>query len=510
MSKNEIPKYLQSQAVAYVRVSSKEQEKEGFSIPAQHKLLQNYAAERSIRILKTFEDVETAKQSGRTGFAEMLLFFENDPAKPRILLVEKTDRLYRNIKDWVHLDERKLEIHFVKENVIISPDSRSSEKFLHGIKVLMAKNYIDNLSEEVKKGMREKAEQGHWPTVAPIGYVNNLEIHRIEPDPDRANAITKMFDWYATGNYSLQQLTEMAASAGLTHPRSGRRLSKSEIHRALHNPIYYGDFNWNGRYYIGKHQPLISRDLFEKIQDVFGRSNRPKRTKRDFPFNGLLTCGLCGCAMTAEIKKGQYVYYHCTGYRGKCGNDYIRQENLSELLGDIASRIEIDHTLAEKIAAALRESHASKKIFQEEALNRLQSQYAAIQTKISKAYDDKLEGRISEDFWKSRHEAWQRELELIRSDMARHERANDSYIRKGIEILELAKQAHSRYLKENDQGRRRMLNALLSNCAYKRGSLSPTYNKPFDLLVNRAKKENWLGDRDSNPDQMVQSHPSYH
>ena len=94
--------------------------------------------------------------------------------------------------------------------------------------------------------------------------------------------------------------------------------------------------------------------------------------------------------------------------------------------------------------------------------------------------------------------------------MARHERANDTYIRKGIEILELAKQAHSRYLKENDQGRRRMLNVLLSNCTYKRGSLFPTYNKPFDLLANGVKKEKWLGDRDSNPDQVGQSHPSYH
>ena len=81
----------------------------------------------------------------------------------RTVLVEKTDRLYRNLKDWVTIDELGLEIHFVKENVVLSPDSRSSEKFMHGIKVLMAKNYIDNLSEEVRKGMLEKARQGIWP-----------------------------------------------------------------------------------------------------------------------------------------------------------------------------------------------------------------------------------------------------------------------------------------------------------------------------------------------------------
>ncbi len=103
-------------------------------------------------------------------FGEMVAFLREKSSSCRILLVEKTDRLYRNIKDWVTIDELGIEVHFVKENVVLSEDSRSSEKFMHGIKVLMAKNYIDNLGEEVRKGMIEKARQGHWPTVAPVGY----------------------------------------------------------------------------------------------------------------------------------------------------------------------------------------------------------------------------------------------------------------------------------------------------------------------------------------------------
>ena len=115
----------------------------------------------------------------------MVAFLAECPEPRPVLLVEKTDRLYRNIKDWVTIGDLDLEVHLVKEGVILSEDSRSSEKFMHGIRVLMAKNYIDNLSEEVRKGMREKAEQGHWPTVAHVGYVNNLEIRRIEVDPVR-------------------------------------------------------------------------------------------------------------------------------------------------------------------------------------------------------------------------------------------------------------------------------------------------------------------------------------
>src|SRR5262245_347597 len=142
-------------AVIYARVSSKEQEKEGFSIAAQMKLLKEYAAAQDFTVAQEYVDIETAKQTGRSAFGEMVSFLRKKTSA-RVLLVEKTDRLYRNLKDWVTLDELDLEIHLVKEGVILSRDSRSSEKFMHGIKVLMAKNYIDNLSEEARKGMLEK------------------------------------------------------------------------------------------------------------------------------------------------------------------------------------------------------------------------------------------------------------------------------------------------------------------------------------------------------------------
>src|SRR6185436_14859319 len=150
-------------AVLYARVSSKDQEREGFSIPAQQKLLRQYAHDQKLMVAREFIDIETAKQAGRGGFGERLAFLKATPSC-RTILVEKTDRLYRNIRDWINVDDLDIEVHFVKEGAVVSKASRSSDKFMHGIKVLMAKNYVDNLSEEVKKGLREKAEQGHWPT----------------------------------------------------------------------------------------------------------------------------------------------------------------------------------------------------------------------------------------------------------------------------------------------------------------------------------------------------------
>jgi DNA invertase Pin-like site-specific DNA recombinase len=203
------PATAHTRAVLYARVSSRDQEREGFSIPAQQALLRQYAQEHGIAILREFIDVETAKQAGRSGFGQMLAFVRADPSC-RVILVEKTDRLYRNFRDWITIDDLDVAIHFVKENAVVSKDSRSSDKFIHAIKVAMAKNYTDNLSEEVRKGLNEKVKQWHWPGVAHVGYVNNPATRRIDVDPVRGPLVSRVFDLYATGEYSLRALGQAA------------------------------------------------------------------------------------------------------------------------------------------------------------------------------------------------------------------------------------------------------------------------------------------------------------
>jgi len=171
----------------YVRVSSKEQEREGFSLDSQIRLLREYAETNDFIVLHEFVEVETAKQAGRTQFEAMLEFVKVTPGCDTIL-VEKTDRLYRNLKDWVTIDGLQVDVHLVKEASVVGPNAKSNEKFLHGIKVLMAKNYIENLGEEAHKGMLEKALKGGWPGKAPFGYKNNIENHTIEVEPEGADA----------------------------------------------------------------------------------------------------------------------------------------------------------------------------------------------------------------------------------------------------------------------------------------------------------------------------------
>jgi site-specific DNA recombinase len=482
--------------VIYARVSSKEQEREGFSIPAQLKLLRDYTAVADIGVTREFVDVETAKQSGRTGFGEMVKFLKQNPTC-RLLLVEKTDRLYRNLKDWVTVDDLDLEVHFVKESVILTHDSRSSEKFMHGIKVLMAKNYVDNLSEETRKGMLEKAEQGIWPSFAPLGYrnVNGPDGRKvIEPDPEIAPLIRQLFEWYATGTYSVRHVARMVRSAGLIFRKSRNPVPQATVHTILRSRIYMGDFDWDGRTYRGTHEPIVTRELWSQVQEVMDRrfARRHRKSKHDFPFSGLIVCGHCGCALVGEIKKGRYIYYHCTGFKGKCPEPYTRQEVLEERFAEILKGLVFDDEMMQWVTQALRHSHGDERRFHEGAIGRLQTEYQRLQDRLDAMYIDKLDGRVDTAFFDRKATEWRAEQSQVSRTIEEHHRANKTYLDEGIQLLDLARRAHSLFRKQVAAEKRRLLNFVLSNGIWKSGELSVTYRQPFEMLAVTAKSHEAL------------------
>ena len=439
-------------AVAYARVSTREQQREGYSIPAQTKLLDDYAVLNGIDIVSSHVDVETARKTGRTAFGEMLRYLRRRP-EVRILLVEKTDRLYRNLKDWATIDELGVEVHFVKESTIVSQDCRSSEKFVHGIKVLMAKAYIDNLSEETRKGMREKAQQGIWPSVAPVGYINVVEPsgrRTIAIDPEQGPLVTRLFDWYSTGCYSVKALAAKARKAGLRYRRSGKPVGTSTVHNMLRNRIYTGRFDWLGRTYDGLHEPLTSEALWEVVQDLLddrAHDNIHSR-KEGFPFHGLVKCGHCGCSLVAQMQKGRYIYYHCSGYHGKCPEPYLRQEKLEERFVELLGR--------------LRCSASDFARLRRDVLNRTGS--ALSSGEVGKVRQIR-EGALAED---------------------------------GMALLDMARTAHLVLPGLSVALKHQVLGLLLEECNWANDQLTATFQTPFNLFADYiARKECGAGERDS-------------
>jgi hypothetical protein len=240
---------------------------------------------------------------------------------------------------------------------------------------------------------------------------------------------------------------------------------------------------WMGKRYVGSHEPLITAETFESVQAVLRRKPRARYPKQRHAFMGLLTCARCGCSITAEKKKGKYVYYRCTGFRGACGNTYAREERLADLLGDVIRPIQITAEIVEDIATALRgiDHEADKR--RRESLRQLDQRRRTVVSKLDRGYEDFVSGRISEAFWNRKSQEWEAELAMVDADRPRLEQPRPLATVTAAKILELAKKAEILYKTQNPSEQRRLVETVLSNCTFDRGSLCPTYSKPFDLFV---------------------------
>ena len=337
---------MSEKVVLYARVSSKGQEKEGYSIPAQLDLLREYAQENNFEIVQEFVESETAKCAGRKKFNEMLKFLKKNKNITNIL-VEKTDRLYRNLTDYATIDESIYSLHLVKEHKILSPKSTSSEKLEHGFKVLIAKNYIDNLREETQKGRRKKIEEGYFIGQVPYGY-KKLDKKTTVPDEHKSKFVKRAFELYAENNISLRDLSKKLYAEGLLYIESNPRISTSQLESMLKNDCYTGLLRYKGKLYPGKHKPIVSNKLFAKVQKAFRKDNKPMSQKEHlFLYTGMLRCAECGKMITCEIKHGKWVYYHCTGNYGKCKNKsvYVREELIDKQINEAIKNLQIDDNI---------------------------------------------------------------------------------------------------------------------------------------------------------------------
>lgn len=490
-------------AVVYARVSSKEQEVEGYSIPSQLKFLHEYATKNGYRVVKEFVDVETAKKAGRTQFNKMLEFLD-ERENVKHVLVEKTDRLLRNISDYALIDrlieQSDIKVHLVKESVILSRDSRSNEKFIFGIKALMAKNYIDNLSEESKKGMLEKAEQGVYPSRAPFGYVNTIRDGKgfLQVDPENTPFVVKMFELYATGQYSLLSLKKKMLADGMIY-RNGKNFYKSAVEGILKNEFYTGVFYWKDKKYENAtHEAIISRELFAQVQRIMTNPFKNKSRKDLFAYTGWIKCGACNCSVTEEIKKGRYIYAHCSGYKGKCGQPYVREEEIGNQIAAVLGGIKVTDEVQEMVLAGMRESLKDKIEYHNTCVQQIERQIKVLQNRIDQAYLDRVDQKIGEEFWAGQHNKWLLEKENLSLKLVSYQKADTHYLEKATLILELAKKAPELFKKANVEQKRKICTLLFSNCSLKDGILDLQLKSPFDRILESSKTGNWRPQADSN------------
>lgn len=492
-------------AVLYARVSSKEQETEGYSIPAQLKFLHEYASKHTYSVVQEFVDVETAKKSGRPEFARMLAYVTDDPSVKHIL-VEKTDRLLRNFFDYHLIDQliskkQNITIHLVKEGTILSADSRSSEKFVFGIKALMAKNFIDNLSEETKKGMLEKAEQGTYPSFAPYGYMNTMENGKrvLQHDPQTAPLIKKMFELYATGQYSLLSLKRKMLADGMVY-RNGKNFYHSIVEKILKNEFYTGIFYWRGKKYENaSHAPIITKELFREVQEQLARPAKQKSRKGLFAYTTLIKCGECGSSITAEIKKEKYIYYHCTGYEGACSRPYMREKIIDAAIETTLQELQITDEVQQMIMQELRDSLKEQLDLHATHVEQIEKEIRVLQNRIDQAYLDKLDRKIDETFWQEQNKKWLTEKELLAAKVQGYQRPNTAHLENAHFSIELAKRATGLFRSANVEQKRALVSLLVSNFFITAGNADLELKELYSLMRISSKTGNWRPQRESNP-----------
>lgn len=482
---------MKDKAVIYCRVSSKEQEETGYSLPAQEKLLTEYAERKNLKVLKVFSVAESASGAKqRKVFAEMMSYLNGD--KTANLLCEKVDRLTRNLKeavvanDWVEAHvERK--IHFVKQNLVVHKNAKSDEKFRWDIEIVLAKKFISNLSEEVRKGQKEKIAQGWLPTKPPLGYKTIGEKGRKTHVIDTAVApfIRKMFELYSTGNYSVPALVDVMYKEGLRN-RSGKVLGKSRMYDLLSDPFYCGQMKWNEQVSPGKQEAIVTKDLFSLVQEKLNRKFKIPQYSKHLPvFKAKIECTECKGTITWEIQKGHW-YGHCNHYRDCTQAKWWKQEDVEDKLfpffDKVAPKSEKVMSVLQK---ALKESHSNEIDYHSTSLNGLNKRLETAQRRLEAIYEDKIDGKIPPEFYTRKYNEYTKEKEEVLESLKKLNEGNSKYYEAGFALHELASRAKEIYQSEkaSTEDKRLLLSKVFSNLSMEAKDIATEYTFAFEFFA---------------------------
>ena len=350
----------------YARKSTESDERQALSIESQVNEMLQIAERENIEVVDIRRESKSAKDSNkRPVFSELLGDIKEE--KFNAILTWAPDRLSRNAGDLGSvvdlMDEQKLHsIRTYGQTFSNSPN----EKFLLMILCSQAKLENDNRGINVKRGLRARCELGLWPTNAATGYIKERRLDRKNEcliDKDRAPVIKQMFEKVAYEKWSGRKLYHWLKFDLNFRTQAGKKhLSLGNIYKILDNTFYYGEFEYPkgaGIWYQGKHEPIITKELYDEVQTQLKGNELKTRNDKEFAFTKLMTCGLCGSGISAEekykkLKNGKFnthIYYGCTKAKDKtCKCGYINEVDLIKQLQDLVDTIKLkENTVLKKL-----------------------------------------------------------------------------------------------------------------------------------------------------------------
>lgn len=471
----------------YCRKSTEDEDRQVLSIESQaseaSRLLQSSP---DVEIVEVLKEAYSAKTPGRPIFSKMLERIEEGAAEG--IIAWHPDRLARNSLDAgriIYLLDRK-----ILKNLKFSTftfENNSQGKFMLSIMLGYSKYYIDSLSENVKRGNRAKVERGWRPNAVPLGYLNDRETRTIVRDPVHFPLVRRIYDLMLTGGYRPKQIALMARDEwGFRTPKKkrsgGAPLSMATIYRLLANPFYAGIIVWDGETYPGKHEPVVTIDEFERVQELLGKPGRPRPRRHEFPFTGMIRCGSCALMVTAEHKVNrygsQYVYYHCTNRRmgPRCKEPVVQAPDLERQILDFLENLVLPESIFGIVEAQVRELRASRT--ETAATQRLSSEAAlqAVSRELSELTGLRLRSLITDqEFVAKRRELKQSELRLRQQLDSRV----DEMFEPVEDVLQFMHRAMDWFRNGSAQQKKQILHITSSNLLLTGKKLSIEARKPF-------------------------------
>ncbi len=480
-------------SIILARVSTREQE-DGHSIDAQIARLQEYCQRRNLPVLKIFKIIESSTQGRRKEFHAMLNFAK-DQKQTIAIVCDAVDRFQRSFKETVLLEEYRLkgfiELHFYREGLVINRESSGSQILHWNMSVLMANAYVLSLSDNVKRSLNHKLKNGEWIGKAPVGYVNMFDPvsgkKKITLDKEKSFLVRRLFEEYGFGGKSVREVAGLTKKWGMT-TFTGKLLTPSLVYEILQNPFYYGAMRVKGQIMAANHEPIISKELFDRCEENrLGWHKKPfKQSEKPFIFRGLIRCAHCGCSISSDLKKGKYVYLCCSKAKGPCEAKRLREEAVLDQVGDIFKSFQVPEKVMSAIKAHLSQTANAKKEYHQEAILRVQRDYNLIQKKLDALLDVRLEGSITRDEYdKKCIELKQRQHDLA-EEMKAHTTADEKFNSTLTTLLDLTSRAHALFESSKPDQKRHLINLVLSNLSLNGTTIEYQIKKPFSFFTKRA------------------------
>lgn len=518
----------------YCRKSSEAEDRQVLSIESQMNELKNLAERLNLPVIDILTESHSAKAPGRPVFNDMIKKINQGKADG--IICWKLDRLARNPIDGgqiIWMLQRGIIKHIQTYDRSYYPEDNV---LVMNVEFGMANQFILDLSKNVKRGLKTKAEKGWFPSTAPLGYLNDKSKGKgrreIIKDPDRFSLVKKMWELMLTGRYSPPKILNTANNKWGFRTAHGKMLSRSGIYRIFTNPFYYGWFEYprgSGNWYKGSHEPMITAQEYDKVQLLLGRKGRPRPKKHNFAFTGLIRCGECGAMVTAEEKNQiicsvckhkfssnsklscpkcdtpiqkmkkpnilKYAYYHCTKRKNpKCTQGSIEVKELEKQIDEYLLRIHISESFKNWAIKYLKEENEKEITSRETILISQRRAYDSCLKKLDNLFALKISPLNTNGSLLSDEEYAKRKAELVKEKARLEEVLNDTgsrverWLNTAEKTFDLACYARKWFAKGSPEEKGRILQTIGSNLTLKGKKLYIQLKKPLVLIERVVKR----------------------